>query len=456
MFSNCLNVTNAFSNSMEEKVICYDGPNHWMLDKSFYMTATILLHNRVENLKLMFTASNDFSFNDVNTDPKVYSFHFFKADSQPDEHFKLVEKYHKIEKLPAHEKFLTEQLKQPVFIRLFPEINAVCFFINEITYPVWHSIQVYIPKYFRVFVEKPLTKEEKSFLETLTYKTSKHYIDKIQELTNTDSFSKFRMKFDLESFEKKIFKQKIANAKKTLSDIEIEMAQAMDSYKKACEKRFDAMAMVAGLETMESNIDEHTELQDYLINNPRICNLTISNTQLSFIVKTYLAPHHLEEWDTISKRNQIFERFADGDYAPKDIKLLLDAIFSENRCLKLRMCAFFNMDYFGGSVESYKNYDYVDKNSSLKDYIPNPHLNIYNCFGQNKEAILEQLKTGDAVGAIECAIACAQRVNIHESMTFNRFIVDLLNFEGKCLVTEDGKEFSPKEAIAYLKGQNDE
>ena len=205
---------------------------------------------------------------------------------------------------------------------------------------------------------------------------------------------------------------------------------------------------------MANNTAEHTELQDYLMNNPSVGYVSLNDSKISFIVKTFLAPHHIEEWDVMSKNNRMFDKYATGLFRASEIKLLLDAIFSEDRCLKLRMCAYFCMDYFGSAVGSQSRYNYVATDKALADFIPNPHLHHHNCFGQNKEAILEQLKNGDAIGAIECSIACAQRINIHEGMNFRPFVRELLNAEGKCIVTEDGTEMTPKEAVAYLRGSN--
>ena len=422
------------------------------LDDSLFMTATILLYNRVENLKLTYTIETPQNIESISLNPEVYSFHWFEnISANPDELLKPIRNnFQSIEKLPTHEKFLSEKLNQPIFIRLMPHENTVCIFTTKVDLVVWHCAQFFIPKYFRIFKEKPITKEETSFLETLTFRMSGNYVTKLTELTYTDSFRQYVLKDQLISFEKKLFAKKVEAAKRNLQNFEMEMEAAMTKYRKACEQRIEALALVSGLKSMEDGIQEHTELQDYLMNNQRIANVSLNGSNISFVVKTYLAPHHIEEWETISSRRQVFSSYTTNKVPdPDDVKLLLDAILSENRSLKLRMCAYFSMDYFGSEVTSSKRYNF-----GLKDYIPNPHLNYHNCFGQNKLAILEQLKDGDAVGAIECAVACAQRVNIHESMTFNPFVKELLDFKGKCLVADDGTELSPMEAIDYLKEHN--
>ena len=458
MFTTRIDNIDSFPTQIKRK-ICIRNSG---LDDTLAITATLLLYQRVDNLKLSYTLNNSFDGDILSLNPEVFSFHWFEnVGTNPDELLKSCKSNFKtIEKLPTHEKFLSDQLKQPVFIRLMPTENTVCIFAEKITFPVWHCIQFFIPKFFRIFKEKPLTKEEIAFLETLTHKVSSNYITKATELANEDSFRSFVIKDQLEAFEKKLFEQKVHAAERNLQSLENEMQRAMEEYRKACEKRVEAIALVSGLKTMADQTDEHTDLQDYLLNNPRICCVSLSDSIISFIVKTYLAPHHIEEWEVMSKGNKIFGQYV--QYGSKvfnnaeNIKLLLDAILSENRCLKLRMCAYFEMDYFGSTVTSRSRYAYASKNKSLKDYIPNPHLYFHNCFGQNKLAIVEQLVSGDAIGAIECAIACTQRVNIAEGMSFKPFVEYLLSCKEKCLVTEDGKEMSPEEAVEYLKGKTNE
>ena len=448
MFNTTINRIDAFPRSLMQKVCAPYPPQ---LDDSLYMTAIILLHNRVENLKFNCSVHYPDTDNTINLNPEEFSIEFFESrNHNPDEYLKRYKG--KIDKLPTHEKFLSEQLKQPIFIRILPDDNTVCIFTNKVTLPMWHCISFLLPKFFSVFKDKPLTKDETSFLETLTYKTGSNYVTKLTELADKDSFRTYVLKDQLHAFEKNLFENKVNAARGNLNNLEIEMEKAMEAYRKACEKRLDALALVNGLQTMCDNVQEHTELQDYLINNPRLTCVSIDGTKMSFIVKTILSPHHIDEWEVMSKRKQMFSLYATTEYSADDIKIILDSILSENRCLRLKMCAYFVLDYFGSSATSQTNYNYVAVNKDLENYIPNPHLQHHNCFGQNKTAILDQLVSGDAVGAIECAIACAQRINIHD-MSFNAFIPDLLRSTGKCMVTEDGTEMTVKQALTYLKGR---
>lgn len=451
MFQELINNSDYFiPDCIRNKIYIQSG----QIDDTLFMTTTALLYNRVENLNISFILDKDMKVYIIDNDPNTFSFYWFTNFSgNPDCLLKPVEsKFSSIEKIPVHEKFISEQIESPIYIRLMPEENTVCFFSKNITSVAWHCVQFFIPKFFKIFKEKKISADEVEFLKTLTNKKSTAYIDKISEITNSESFKVFALNDQLKAFEKKLFEKKVEAAEENLRNIESSMERALEEYRHYCEKRTNAAAIVYGLTVMRDGVDEHTELQDYLLHNPRISNVKLNGSTISFVVKTYLAPHHVDEWETISKRNEIFKSYVTRDIPdPNDIKLLLDAILSSNRKLKLKMCAYFSLDYFGSNVTSKIRYDYVKNDPTLKSYIPNPHLNHHNCFGQNKTVILEQLIQGDAIGAIECCNACAQRVNIHEGITFSPFVLEILSCKEKCFVSDDGKEMNPKEAIAYLK-----
>lgn len=456
MFTNIISRPERFPESLAESV-CIENDG---LDDSLLMTMTVLLYNRVEKLKIAYRTygkrETEYSFN---TDPDVYAIYWIETNNPEEIIRNNKNSFTKIEKLPVHEKFFSEQLKQKVTIRYMPNENTACVFLDTLTLSAWHAIPFILSKMFPVFKEKPLTKDEKSFLETLSYKTPKTYIEKLAEILNTQEFKNYILGEQIVAFEKSLFKRKVEAAKESLTTLEYEMQAALEKYRAACTKHINAMALVNGLVSMEDQIDEHTELQNYLVSNKRICNVILNGSYISFIVKTFLAPHHIEEWETMSQRGSMFNKYqlAHGTFAdPKNIKTLLDGILSEDRCLKLKMCAYFKMDYFGSSVESARRYNFVGEDKELKEYIPNPHLDMHNCFGQNKLVILEQLRTGDAIGAIECAIACTQRVNIHEYMSFDPFVSNILQCTEKCLVADDGTELTPEEAVEYLKGKNND
>ena len=463
MFSQTVSYIEGFNSDLRRNINVsseYD-PELAMPDPSLVMTMAILMHNRVPDFKLFSKKIEPHEIDTIENIPTAYQFYWIIGDCQnPDTALDPIKnRFIKIEKakFAPVEIYCQKELGYPIYYRVMPEENIVCIFLQTMTFRAFHAAQFFISLFFpSVFKEHPLTKEETDFLLTLTQKNGGNYIEKLKEQVNTPSFRRFALTMNLCGMERKLFERKINIAKDQLRNIEAEIDAALSKYQMACSKRTEALALVYGLEHMQNQHEIHTELQDYLINNKSLVNISLDDKYLSFIAKTELIPHHADEWEYLSNNPDWIKQFRQAPFSSNDVKLLLDAIFSEDRCLKLKMCAYFELDYFGSRVTSKKGYDYVSASPELKDYCPNPHLNIYNCFGQNATVILEQLKNGDTIGAIECCLSCAGKVNIHEDLTFKPFIQNVLSFTGKCLLTEEGKSLTPIEAVEYLKERNHE
>lgn len=429
-------------------------------DDSLIMTSLMLLYSRELHeidIKEDYGSAAIIPSGSSDTDKNVYTFHIYRysevsnLDNFVAETLKNLEN---TEALPEHEKFLSEKLNSPIRIRLLKEYNTVFFYTQTWTPKICHAMQFFIPCYFKTFEEYPLTADEKKFLKALTANNYMLYEAEVRKLAKSKSFQEFTMKQMLHRFEKDLFEGKVAATKNEIKNIERDMESLMSQYKLLCDRKLDARARLEGFTCMADRQEEATEFQDYILNNKNICGLDIEGSHIKFIAKTVLVPYYIDDYEKFAKHNTYFTRF-NSSQVPNlsDRKIIFDAIFSSKRELKLRMCAYFDLDYFGSKVDSMKHFSFTAKDSSLKDYVPNPHLDNYNCFEDNRPPILEQLNMGDPIGAIECCIACAQRVNIHESINFDPFGKAILDHKGKILVTNDGREMTVLEALEYLKGK---
>ena len=291
-------------------------------------------------------------------------------------------------------------------------------------------------------------------MRSLTLKQPGNYNKILSEIVSSEDFVRYMLKYSLSGLTNQIYEKKINSARTAVTDLQNELERILLSYQSCYERFEEASYRLAGIEATCSNEDTGTELEDYLASNKNLLNITVRNGHLTFIVKTMLIPYLTDTWREIDIRGAYYKDYANMDR--NELRLLLNAIFSENRCLKLKMCAYFDMNYSGSSVSSVRGYDYIKANKQLVDYIPNTHLNRFNCFGQNAPDILKELKNGDIISAIECCINCAKHININEGMTFRPFVDSIVTCKGKCLVTDDGTEMTPLEAVRYLKGKQNE
>lgn len=426
------------------------------MDSSLFMTAVVLLHKRVPNLKVQSTITRTtiagINFNEVNFNPEIYSFHWFETSINPDELLGTIkDKYDTVVSAQNIEKFINEKFGRKVYIRIFPKENTVCLFVDNMNMEIWHLLQSFMSKYFEVFKEHPLDSDEIEFARSLTLKTSTSYINRLQTLADSETFRDFALHIQLNGFERRLYERKLSAAKENVNACERSLENLMNQLRDITKKHLEAKIFFEGLAQITSAIEEKTELQEYLLANKNITDISVEENHIRFVVKTFLTPYHTDDWENMSRRGAIFSSL--HGFTSEDAKLLLDAIFSEDHTLRLKVCGHVDLDYLYADVRSNTNYDY----SRLKDYVPNAHLARHSCFGQNKPDIVAQLQQGDAIGAIECAINCVKHMNVNEiSASFGPFLKSVMSCEGKCIVAEDGTEMTPREAIAYLKGNNNE
>ena len=424
-------------------------------DDSLFMVCVALLYNRVKDFKVnsrFFICPSQASFNDApwalfndNKNKNIYSFNWIEGPLDT-----VDDVMSDGTSLPAVEKFVLAETKRNVKVRVYSEYNTVNICMEKIDTSLYHFMISFLSLYFPIFKEKPLTKQETDLMRTLSLKTSTNFRNQYNEMVKSSDFARFILKIQLTGFEKKIYKVRVTAAENEVNDKFRTTECLLRDYKKEYEKYQEALIRYEGIKSLMNSVEEKTELEEYLLNNKNLVNISVNDSKISFIVKTYLFPYLASYWKTMDRAGAIYTNL---DWITKEeMRLLLTAIFSEKPTLKLKMCAYFELDYFGSEVTSKRGFNFVEANKELKDYLPNTHLNKHNCFGQNRVDVLQQLQNGDVIGAIECCINVAQRININESYTFQPMIDSLIRFEDKCLETKDGISMTPKEAVEYLKG----
>lgn len=82
-------------------------------------------------------------------------------------------------------------------------------------------------------------------------------------------------------------------------------------------------------------------------------------------------------------------------------------------------------------------------------YIPNPHLERFNCWGENGPLINKALAAGDYLTAFEQVRSAIAGLSLYDTAVMDAFVYYLTNtfFEKNCLMTNDGTMISVKEAI---------
>lgn len=423
------------------------GETNKLFDDSWENTAIVLLYNRLDNFKVSSTYSNQASL-----DPTVYSLDLF-FNFIPDAELEKIYGSKPVSLL-QHEKYVNKVTSADVKIRLFNDKNTVLVMMNKTCdLKTYHLLVSFLPAYFPIFKEKPITNDERNFLESLTEIRSKLYYERFENLTTSESFYNFKRKYWLMNFDAKLYERKLKAAEDRQRQARAEMENALRDYSKAYKEFEEANIWYNGLKFSSQDNSQNEEITSYLLNNKNIIILNAEDAKLDMDVLTYLDPYDVEDYKNITKHDYYFRSLAGWNpHINKDeAKLLLDAVFSEKRCLKLRMCANIVLDFEGATCKANKLHNCAKDSACLKNYVPNPHLFYYNCFGQNSADIVYNVTSGDLVGAVECAINSVKQVNVAEDASFSKLIKDIAEFKEKCFVTKTGEEMTVMEAIDYLK-----
>lgn len=459
MFRNTIEIIPPFSREAIDKHF-WKSNRFFDNDYSFEMTSVILFYNRKPDFHVdMVSCDTDGAgavnrIKESNTDH--FTFLFLNCFDEPDEFLKDSSLKDEYTSLPKLELFAEKELSKKVYVRRFEKLNTVAFYTRSFDIQLYHVFQSLIPLYFpSIFADNPVTKEEKEFLFTLMNQRDTTYRKAVEQFLGNEDLKRFLLRNQLLGFEKTLRQRKYEAAVDVVKDFEHQMEQCLRNYQNYWAQRQDAQVTADGLKYAVEQTEDETEFEDYICENKHLTNISLSNEGISFVIKTFVDPYLPDDWDSLSNRGTIFEGYKGYNEVvgeKENLKLLLDAIFSRNHSLKLKICGYINMNFRRGWCESQTGYNYVQADPNLRDYIPNGHLQEFNCFGQNKTEILAAMSEGDTIGAVECCINVVRRENVSERATFSPFVKTLVKCKGKCIVSEeDGSEMTPEQAIEYLK-----
>lgn len=86
-----------------------------------------------------------------------------------------------------------------------------------------------------------------------------------------------------------------------------------------------------------------------------------------------------------------------------------------------------------------------DRNSVTEEALPNPHINRYNCFGDNAPHISKALSTSNYIQALQTIIEATKNINFNDSTVMSGLEQDLgyaLDKGTKCIKLKDGRELT--------------
>ena len=132
-------------------------------------------------------------------------------------------------------------------------------------------------------------------------------------------------------------------------------------------------------------------------------------------------------------------------------KLMTEIFVSEEPRLRIRVCASYRFD-LNGSVAPNGHRGFW---RGYGDYLPNPHINDYNCMGNYTTTINRLLRNHDYIGALEQCVASCKSLNWGDSAVMTSFMRSMWGNgnNNRCIELPDGRIVKPNEAISWLEQQ---
>lgn len=329
--------------------------------------------------------------------------------------------------------------------------KAAYILCEDLELPAYHFLQSLIPRYLpHYFKDIPLDKEEIALLSALTLRTPDEYSRFLSVLASRIDFRSYEIKKIIGDYEKGGRREEIKRTEQQIRDTRQQIAYLSDQYS-AQVSRLDSLSItLAGQELALATASDGSELVDYFVCNRNINPVRAEGRTLMFTVKTFLESFDPEQFRAYSRNpaSCLYEGYSySGIFSDfKNRKKMVDAIFSEEPVLKVKICSNYLID-LRGSSSCTRSYNYGD---DFVDYVPNPHIHYYACLGNYARYINQALGNGDTIGAIEQCIASAKSLNLAEPHTVRYFLRDVFSSTKNIIRLPDGSDVTLSQAFDYL------
>lgn len=345
---------------------------------------------------------------------------------------------------------------------IHPDTRRVVLFIDNMNMSKMHYLQcsifAFLPWYFDP--EAGVSPEEMELIKSFREKTSIKYEDCISRIAEKYDFNAEKIRKLLTGFETRFEERELKRIREKIEQIDREIGIQNDGIKQRLVTRRNDEIRILGLEHKIAQGGSESEMMEYFLCNKNLVLEAVSGSDMIFSVKGYVEYYDEDMAKTVIDRDRSYIYRPDGvlceDYIPaEDMKRLMYAVFI-NQTIGLKFC---------GAYRLYINNQEVDCRTSFafgtefREYIPNPHIDKFNCLGNYLLEINTLLKNNDYIGAVEQCVASCKSLNFADSAVMGHFMKQLYGLPGytsvnnRCIELPDGTVVTVKAAVKYLKEQ---
>ena len=317
------------------------------------------------------------------------------------------------------------------------------------------GIPVFLPSMFREEDGNGITEKEMTLIKSLREKTSAEYIKALKAIAEDYNFREMNIRARLAGYEqRKYIKQKediIAKIQNILNDIE--------SYKRSIEEllnsKDDKETVLAGLNARiaeaENGEDGHSDVMDYFLSHKNIDLVSTTDDKIIYIIRDYCMEFDPDEAErAINNYNSELYNRGVSQITNELLRKLYTYVFLKEK-IKLRFCAKFSVSSMG-RIEAIGHQQYPEAYDS---YMPNPHINGYQCLGNNRQVFEQWARAGDMLGSVEQTYMAERCLSFHDSTVmgeFRNYICRPLdyNVNNRAFELPGGEVVTPLQAIEWI------
>lgn len=340
-----------------------------------------------------------------------------------------------------------------ITIRIFrnKEKKNTIIVTNAYDYGVWHCIVSFFNIFCPWYIEE-LTDAELKFATSLlkknaTTRTVCEMMDlMVYDMVDVDAAKK---KYYLNGYENKlrrIQREKFADQMKSTRQM---IGQLMQELRQLYKNYETNSLIVSAIDN--STAEDSNELMNYFLYNKNVSvESGDENGYIMYVITGYMSlfdPEVAKEY--INNPNSLM--YAKGTaygLAEEKIRNLMTEIFI-NSTIKVRMCSAWEL-CLGSGVSPIRSYPYSKR---YKNYLPNPHLDLYGCMGGWQSTVEESCEKLDYVFTVDTTCAENGNLNLNDTIVFGRFLEKLFSKDIRVLELPTGDIVDYIDAIKWMEGK---
>ena len=352
-------------------------------------------------------------------------------------------------------KFVEKYMNARFYIS--PSRKSTVIFAEKMDLRTYHLICSLFPRYIMWYLENtPLDAAEKELCRSLTDRYPLKYENAIAEMIKTIDFRSARIRSLIGDFERRSRQTQLRDTERLLDRIRNSINDNLRQYTEYCRQLDDTSIRLEGLRAVMNRNAAESELMQYMLRDKHIMPTSVDGQIIQVIIDSYLDVFDPEQFARMARNREsvLYEGYSTDGMREfrqyENRKMLLEAIFSDDPVLKIRTCGHFRIDVRGDVTPS-QNYPFP---AEYVDMIPNPHVDIFQCLGQNRTTMVKCLQENNIVGCLMQCLVSVKCLNMSDSIVIRNFMSQLFKNEHKIIELPDRTNVTVRDALMWLKNQN--